>query len=170
MLGAAGGAADLLEEVLDFATVGLCAEMLGAMAQAFDLTLAHLKSRQQFGVPIGSFQALKHRAAQMFIEVELERSAMMAAARAADAGTPDARALVSLAKARCSDAGMLVANEGVQMFGGRLPSVLASAMPSAVACASFTAACSSALGLSGSTTLASAGAGAFFCDLSWSKR
>jgi acyl-CoA dehydrogenase len=117
-LGAPGGAAELLEEVLDFATAGLCAEMLGAMAQAFDLTLAHLKSRQQFGVPIGSFQGLKHRAAQMFIEIELARSAVMAAARAVDAGTPDARALVSLAKARCSDAGMLVANEGVQMFGG----------------------------------------------------
>jgi alkylation response protein AidB-like acyl-CoA dehydrogenase len=118
VLGPPGAAADLLEDVLDFATVGLAAEMLGAMAQAFELTLSHLKTRVQFGVPIGSFQALKHRAAQMFIEIELARSAVMAAARAVDAGAPDARALVSLAKARCSDAGMLVANEGVQMFGG----------------------------------------------------
>jgi alkylation response protein AidB-like acyl-CoA dehydrogenase len=117
-VGEPGGAAGLLEDVVDGATVGLAAEMLGAMAQAFDLTLAHLKSRVQFGVPIGSFQALKHRAAQMFIEIELARSAVMAAARAVDAGDAEARALVSLAKARCSDAGMLVANEGVQMFGG----------------------------------------------------
>jgi alkylation response protein AidB-like acyl-CoA dehydrogenase len=118
VLGPPGSAADLLEDVVDHATLGLCAEMLGAMAQAFDLTLQHLKSRVQFGVPIGSFQALKHRAAQMFIEIELARSAVMAAARALDAGDAEARALVSLAKARCSDAGMLVANEGVQMFGG----------------------------------------------------
>jgi alkylation response protein AidB-like acyl-CoA dehydrogenase len=117
-LGEPGGAAGLLEDVVDGATVGLCAEMLGAMAQAFELTLAHLKTRVQFGVPIGSFQSLKHRAAQMFVEIELARSAVMAAARAVDAGDREARALVSLAKARCSDAGMRVANEGVQMFGG----------------------------------------------------
>jgi alkylation response protein AidB-like acyl-CoA dehydrogenase len=117
-LGEPGAAAGLLEDVVDGATVGLCAEMLGAMAQAFELTLAHLKTRVQFGVPIGSFQSLKHRAAQMFVEIELARSAVMAAARAVDAGDREVRALVSLAKARCSDAGMLVANEGVQMFGG----------------------------------------------------
>jgi len=82
------------------------------------MTLEHLKSRQQFGVPIGSFQGLKHRAAQMFIEIELCRTTVMAAVRALDAGDDEAQALVSLAKARCSDAAMLVANEAVQMFGG----------------------------------------------------
>jgi acyl-CoA dehydrogenase len=112
----AGG--DLLEEAVDFATAGLCAEMLGAMSQAFSITLDHLKSRQQFGVPIGSFQALKHRAANCFMEIELARSCVLAATRAVDAGDPEARRLVSLAKARCSDAFVLVANEGVQMFGG----------------------------------------------------
>jgi acyl-CoA dehydrogenase len=108
----------LLERVVDLATVGLCAEMLGAMSEAFDQTLAHLKTRVQFDVPIGSFQALKHRAADMFIEVELCRSAVMAAARAVDEGSEDAAKLISLAKARCSDAFILITNEAVQMFGG----------------------------------------------------
>jgi len=117
-VGAEGEGAALLEDAVDFATAGLCAEMLGSMSQALDLTLEHLKSRVQFGVPIGSFQALKHRAADCFIEVELCRSAVMAATRAVDAGDPEAAQLVSLAKARCSDAALRVAGEGVQMFGG----------------------------------------------------
>jgi len=118
VVGALDAGGDLLEEVVDFATAGLCAEMLGSMSQAFSITLEHLKSRQQFGVPIGSFQALKHRAANCFMEVELARSCVLAATRAVDAGDPEARRLVSLAKARCSDAFVLVTNEGVQMFGG----------------------------------------------------
>jgi len=117
-LGEVGAAGALLEDVLDRATVGLCAEMLGAMEQAFELTLEHLKERKQFDAPIGSFQALKHRAADVFMEIELSRSTVMAAARGVDDGAPDARRLVSLAKARCSEAFILAANEGVQMFGG----------------------------------------------------
>ena len=88
------------------------------MSQVFDDTLDYLKTREQFGVPIGSFQALKHRAARVFMEIELARSAVMAAARAVDAGDADFAKLVSLAKARCSDAFVLAANEAVQMFGG----------------------------------------------------
>jgi acyl-CoA dehydrogenase len=118
VVGALGGGHALLAGAVDRATVGLCAEMLGGMEQAFALTVEHLKSRIQFGVPIGSFQALKHRAANVFIELELAKSAVMAAARAVDAGDPDLARLVSLAKARCSDAYLLAANEGVQMFGG----------------------------------------------------
>jgi alkylation response protein AidB-like acyl-CoA dehydrogenase len=117
-VGAVDGGAALLDETVDFATAGLCAEMLGSMAQAFALTVEHLKTREQFGVPIGTFQALKHRAANGFIEIELVRSCVLAAVRAVDAGDADAARLVSLAKARCSDAFVLVANEGVQMFGG----------------------------------------------------
>jgi acyl-CoA dehydrogenase len=117
-VGAEGQGLVLLEEVVDRATVGLCAEMLGSMSEAFDRTVEYLKQRQQFGVPIGSFQALKHRAATCFVEIELCRSAEMAAARAVDEGNPEARKLVSLAKARCSDAGVLVTNEAVQMHGG----------------------------------------------------
>jgi acyl-CoA dehydrogenase len=109
---------DLLERVADRATAGLCAEMLGGMSQAFALTLDYLKVREQFGAVIGSFQGLKHRAARCFMEVELSRSAVMAATRALDAGSDEASRLVSLAKARCSDAYVQIANEGVQMFGG----------------------------------------------------
>ncbi len=118
IIGTEGEGGDLLERVVDRATVGLCAEMLGAMSEAFERTLTYLKQREQFGVPIGSFQALKHRAAEQFIEIELCRSAVMAAARAVDTGQNDAPKLVSLAKARCSDTAILVANESVQMHGG----------------------------------------------------
>lgn len=120
--GAIVGALDeghaLLERAVDRATVALSGEMLGSMSEAFDRTLAYLKERKQFDRVIGSFQGLKHRAARLYIEIELARSATMAAARAVDAGAPDAAALVSVAKARCSDAGVVVANEAIQMHGG----------------------------------------------------
>jgi acyl-CoA dehydrogenase len=118
LVGAEGQAGALLERVIDRASVGLCAEMLGGMQQAFALTLEHLKTRKQFDVPIGSFQALKHRAADVFIEIELAKSVVMAAARAIDEGSPELAKLASLAKAKCSDAYVLATNEGVQMFGG----------------------------------------------------
>jgi alkylation response protein AidB-like acyl-CoA dehydrogenase len=110
--------ADPLELAIDAATVALSGEMLGSMSEAFDRTVGYLKERVQFDVAIGSFQALKHRAARMFIEIELTRSAVMAAARAIDEGAPEARQLVSIAKARASDAFLLVANEAIQMHGG----------------------------------------------------
>ena len=118
VIGTVGHGFETLSYIVDLATVGLCAEMLGGMSQIFDDTLAYLKTREQFGVVIGSFQALKHRAAKVFMEIELCRSAVMAAANAADAGESDLALLVSLAKARCSDAFILATNEGVQMHGG----------------------------------------------------
>jgi acyl-CoA dehydrogenase len=118
LVGAEGQAGALLSRVIDRATIGLCAEMLGGMQQAFALTLEHLKTRKQFDVPIGSFQALKHRAADVFIELELARSVVMAAARAVDENAAELAKLASLAKAKCSDAYVLATNEGVQMFGG----------------------------------------------------
>jgi alkylation response protein AidB-like acyl-CoA dehydrogenase len=118
LLGSEGQGGDVVEQVIDRATVGLCAEMLGGMSQAFDLTLDYLKERDQFGVKIGTFQALKHRAAELFMEIELSRSTVMAAARAIDNADADLSKLVSLAKARCSDAYVRAGNEGVQMFGG----------------------------------------------------
>ena len=108
----------LLDASIDRATVALCGEMLGAMSEAFDRTLKYIKERKQFGAVIGSFQAIKHRAAKLFIEIELARSATMLAARALDEQQPDASALVSIAKARCSDAYVLLANEAVQLHGG----------------------------------------------------
>ena len=118
IVGTVGQGFQTLSHIVDLATVGLCAEMLGGMSQVFDDTLAYLKTREQFGVVIGSFQALKHRAANVFMEIELCRSTVMAAATAADAGEGDLPLLVSLAKARCSDAFVLATNEGVQMHGG----------------------------------------------------
>jgi alkylation response protein AidB-like acyl-CoA dehydrogenase len=120
VLGGEGQGGALLERVLDRAAIALSAEMLGGMAACFEMTLEYLRARKQFGVPIGSFQALKHRAARMFVELELVRSIVLAAHRALDDGADDQRIrrLASAAKARCSDAFVLVGNEGVQMHGG----------------------------------------------------
>ena len=112
-----GGAA-LLEKVLDRARAGVAAEMLGAANQAFDVTLDYLKTRVQFGQVIGSFQALQHRAAKMFTELELSRSAVEAALTAIDNDAPDLPELASLAKAKMGDTFHLVSNEMVQMHGG----------------------------------------------------
>jgi len=118
VLGRVGEGGAILEAVIDRAIVVLAAEMLGGMAEVFDLTLDYMKTREQFGVKIGSFQALQHRAARVYMEIELARSSVMAAARAADAGDADAAKLASLAKARCGGAYLLAANEAVQIFGG----------------------------------------------------
>lgn len=118
LLGAADAAFAPLDRVLDGARAGLAAEMLGGTLEAFERTLEYLKFRRQFGVPIGSFQALKHRAAQMFCEIELTRSAVLAALTALDAGDAAAPLLASLAKAKACETFELVSNEAVQMHGG----------------------------------------------------
>ena len=118
VLGSLGDGADLLDPLLDRARVALAAEMLGSAAEAFERIVQYLKDRKQFGVPIGSFQALKHRAAEMFCEIELARSAVIAALSALDAKANDASRLASLAKAKAGDALFLVSNEGIQMHGG----------------------------------------------------
>jgi len=101
-----------LHSAMNNATIALAAQMLGGMQAAFELTLAYLKERVQFDVPIGSFQALQHRAVNAYIAIEGTRSAVLAAAR------EPSPLLASLAKARANDAYLLVANEGVQLFGG----------------------------------------------------
>ena len=118
VLGRVGGGADVLDRVLDRARACLAAEMLGSAAEAFERTVQYLKDRKQFGVAIGSFQALKHRAAQMFCEVEVTRSAVVAACSALDENTNDASALAVLAKGKANDTLDLCGNEGVQMHGG----------------------------------------------------
>ncbi len=118
IVGEVGQGAALLAKVIDMATVALCGEMLGGMSAAFERTLGYLKERVQFDVVIGTFQALKHRAARMYMELELSRSVVMAAARALDENHPEKEILVSTAKARCSDAYILITNEAVQMLGG----------------------------------------------------
>ena len=112
------GGAELIDKVLDRARAGVAAEMLGSALQAFETTLDYLKVRVQFGQVIGSFQALQHRAAKMFTDLELSRSAVEAALAAIDADSPDVPELVSLAKAKMGDTFHLVSNEMVQMHGG----------------------------------------------------
>ena len=118
VIGEAGAGADILDPVLDRALALLSAEMLGIASEAFDRTLSYLKTREQFGVVIGSFQGLKHRAADMFVELELSRSIVLEALSRVDAGSSDAPALASCAKARLNDTIFQAGNEAVQMFGG----------------------------------------------------
>ncbi len=108
----------VLEPTLDRARAVLASEMLGAATQAFETTLDYLKTRTQFGQVIGGFQALQHRAAKMFTEIELTRSSVEAALTAIDDEAADVPVLVSLAKARAGDTLHLVTNEMVQMHGG----------------------------------------------------
>jgi alkylation response protein AidB-like acyl-CoA dehydrogenase len=117
-LGPLGAAMAELESVLDLGRACLAAEMLGGIEAVFDTTLAYLKERKQFGVIIGTFQALKHRAAEMFCEVELCQSVVLDALSALDERRNDVPRAVSLAKARLGDAARLISNEGVQMHGG----------------------------------------------------
>lgn len=117
-LGVAGEAFDALDAVLDRARACLAAELFGVIGEAFDRTVAYLKERVQFGVPIGSFQALQHRAARLFVETQLLESCLAGALEALDTASPDAPELVSLAKARASDFSEKALNEAVQLHGG----------------------------------------------------
>jgi alkylation response protein AidB-like acyl-CoA dehydrogenase len=118
LIGTMDRGGELLSQVIDLATVALCGEMLGGMNAAFERMLNYMKERVQFDVVIGTFQALKHRAARVFMELELSRSVVMAAARAIDEKAADKEMLVSTAKARCSEAYILATNEAVQILGG----------------------------------------------------
>ena len=118
LLGTLGGGYAALEQVLDGARAVLAAEMLGNGMEAFERTVAYLKLRRQFGVVIGTFQALKHRAALMFCELELTRSAVLGALEALDTRHADSAALCSLAKAKACDTLELISAEAVQMHGG----------------------------------------------------
>jgi alkylation response protein AidB-like acyl-CoA dehydrogenase len=118
MLGPLGGGFATLEAALDAGRACLAAEMLGVSAQSFEVTVDYLKNREQFGQKIGSFQALQHRAAHLFCEVELARSATLKALTALDEGDNRAPFFVALAKAKAGDVAKLATNEAVQMHGG----------------------------------------------------
>lgn len=120
IIGEAGQGADVLDAALDIARIGLSAEMLGSAQECFDRTVAYLKEREQFGVPIGSFQALKHRAANMFCEVELSKSVVLEALTALDEGrsASEIAILASLAKSKVGEMFHTVSREGIQMHGG----------------------------------------------------
>lgn len=118
VLGDAGAAWPALDDVLDRARACLAAEALGLLREMFERTVAYMKERVQFGVPIGSFQALQHRAARLYCEIELLESCVRGAFEAIDAGDPGLPLLASLAKARASDLCARVPNEAVQLHGG----------------------------------------------------
>jgi acyl-CoA dehydrogenase len=118
VLGAVGEGFALLEKILNAGRACLSAEMLGVSGTSFSMTVDYLKQREQFGQKIGSFQALQHRAAHLFCEIELARSATLKALQALDEGDDRAALYVSLAKAKAGEVAILATNEGVQMHGG----------------------------------------------------
>ena len=109
---------ETVEDILDIGRIAMASEMLGNAEAAFEMTLDYLKQRKQFGVLIGSFQALQHRAAEMFCEIELTKSSVMGAMKAADEGSNELQRLSSLAKTVAGETLHLVSNEAVQMHGG----------------------------------------------------
>ena len=119
LLGLEGAGLPLIEEVVDYASALLCAEAVGALRYANDTTLEYLKTRRQFGVPIGSFQALQHRMVDMVISYEQARSmAYLACAKVDTAAAAERRRTVSAAKIKVSDACRHVSQESVQLHGG----------------------------------------------------
>ncbi len=116
---APGAAWELLDAGADHGAALLCAEALGAMEAVFDATLAYLKARTQFGAPIGKFQALQHRMADMAIHLEQARSmALLAAAKADSADPGERRCAVSAAKYRVGQAQKFIGQQAVQLHGG----------------------------------------------------
>ncbi|MEM1120576.1 MAG: acyl-CoA dehydrogenase [Bacteroidota bacterium] len=107
-----------LERALDIARIGLSAEMLGSMMEAYDRTIAYLKERHQFGVPIGVFQGLQHRAADMYCEIENCKSLVIKSLQAIDADSKKLPVYASMTKAKISQVLKRVTNEAIQMYGG----------------------------------------------------
>ncbi len=118
LLGELDAGFSIIEEVLERGQIGISAEMLGNTLEAFDITLEYLKERKQFGAVIGSFQALQHRAAVMFAEIELTKSSVMGALNAVDENSNDRSRFASLAKFKAGETLHLVSSEAVQMHGG----------------------------------------------------
>ena len=119
LLGTAGAGFEILDAAADYGTALLCAEAIGAMEALNAATLEYLKTRQQFGVPIGKFQALQHRMADMFMQLEQARSmATLAAVKVSSADATERRRTVSAAKARIGQAMKYVGQQAVQLHGG----------------------------------------------------
>ncbi|MGE4090645.1 MAG: acyl-CoA dehydrogenase family protein [Candidatus Binatia bacterium] len=118
VLGDAGKGWPVLRRVLDQAMAGLCAEAVGTGQQALDMAVAYAKERVQFGKPIGSFQAVKHKCVDMMVQVENARSLTYYAAWTVDENVPEARQAVPMAKAYCSDMCKTVTSEAIQVHGG----------------------------------------------------
>ncbi len=118
VIGEVDGGRELLNRVLAAGRVGAAAESVGVAAGAFDMTTTYLKQRKQFGKLIGEFQALQHRAAHLYSEIEIARAATIKAQQLLDGGSERAELMVSVAKAKAGKAASLAVKEGVQMHGG----------------------------------------------------
>ncbi|WP_316193464.1 MULTISPECIES: acyl-CoA dehydrogenase family protein [unclassified Bradyrhizobium] len=118
VLGDVDGGAATLSAVLDLGRGAVASEMVGLSEEVFGRTVAYLKERKQFGKAIGEFQALQHRAAQLYIEIEITRAAVLKALQTLDADSAGATAAVAVAKARAGATATRAVQEGVQMHGG----------------------------------------------------
>ncbi len=118
VLGKVDAGWDVLEGVLNVGRAVVAAEMVGASEEAFSRTVAYLKERKQFGKAIGEFQALQHRAAHLYCELEVTRAALLKALQTLDDSYDRAGAMVSVAKARAGLSATLAVQEAVQMHGG----------------------------------------------------
>lgn len=118
LLGSTGHSAAALDYALDLGRLCLSSEMLGASKALFDMTLEYLKTREQFGVKIGTFQALQHRAARCYVELELAQSCVISALSVADDIQAELAPSVSLAKWKVSKVADLITAEAIQMHGG----------------------------------------------------
>lgn len=118
LLGAEHAGFATLEYALDAGRIGQSAELLGVAMEAFERSLAYLKERQQFGVPIGSFQALQHRAAILFTEIEMGKSLVLSALQQLDAGTPRLAEIASMTKAKLAATAAQATAEAIQWHGG----------------------------------------------------
>lgn len=118
VLGTIGGGWEVLERVLDRAKVGICAEMCGGAQRVLDMSVEYAKVREQFGKPIGSFQAIQHKCANMLVQIESAKSATYYGAWAVASGSDEAHLAACMAKAYCSDAYRFVSGEGIQIHGG----------------------------------------------------
>ena len=119
VIGDPGGAFPLIEKIADAAMAALAAEAVGAMAAMHELTVDYLKTRKQFGVTIGSFQALQHRAADMLVALEQARSmALLATVMADEKDVRERRPAISAAKVQIGRSGRLVGQQAIQLHGG----------------------------------------------------
>ncbi len=118
VLGEPGQGWKLLERIVDRGKVGLCAEMCGGAERVLEMSVEYAKVREQFGRPIGSFQAIQHKCANMLVEVESSKSATYYAAWAVANDVAEAPLAAAMAKAYCSDAYRHTAGEGIQIHGG----------------------------------------------------
>jgi alkylation response protein AidB-like acyl-CoA dehydrogenase len=118
LVGVPGAGGEVLEAALDTAAIALAAEMVGGAQRCLELAVDHASTREQFGRPIGSFQAVKHRCAEMLLGVESARAAVLYAAAALGTASPEVPALASLTKAWAAETYFSAAAENLQIHGG----------------------------------------------------